>query len=345
MADGKDKIKNFFSKLRTSFSGHMDNLSGSGKSLVFTVIGTFLVMIVVCLAVFFSSVQGAEKVMVPHVVGKNLTTALLEMQQKELYPKIQLKYSDSPDDAGMILEQNPDAGAIVKAYRRVTLTVSRGAPLDVIEDFSGKNIDEVRKRLQALYAGESVMVHLVTPVYKSDESPVGTILAQFPEAGTHVIEPLSLFFVVSGGNSVEKSSMPELVGKNIASLLKAMAESKLTFDISSSVSEGIKNAKVISQGQEKGSVLDAYSRVQVELSLPQRAAESTTVAGVFKANLPEYPYALPLELTALAPDGKNTTIISMNHPGKSVTIPYEVEKGTTLTLTVRDEVMTRETVN
>lgn len=47
------------------------------------------------------------------------------MQVKELYPKIQLRYSDVPGDKGMILEQNPVAGTIVKASRRIDLVVSR----------------------------------------------------------------------------------------------------------------------------------------------------------------------------------------------------------------------------
>src|SRR5574344_2359479 len=140
-----EKMKDTYNnKIKTSYSDYVDHLQNGGKSLVWTVILTFLVMVVVCLAVFFASVKGAEKVMVPNVIGKDLETALLEMQAKELYPKIQLKYSDIPGDEGTILDQNPDAGAIVKAYRRITLTVSRGVVLDQIEDYVGRKIDDVR---------------------------------------------------------------------------------------------------------------------------------------------------------------------------------------------------------
>ena len=346
MADVKDKMKNGFSKMRTSFQNQMDGLASHGKSLVLTVILTFLVMIVVCLAVFFASVQGAEKVMVPNVVGKNLTTALLEMQQKELYPKIQLRYSESADDAGMILEQNPDAGAIVKAYRRVTLTVSRGPALDTIEDFSGQNIEDVKKRLQNLYAGETPLVELATPVYRQDSSAKGKILAQYPEAGTHVIDKVKLHLVVSNGDSAELVSVPELEGKSIAQVLKLMETSKLIFDFDVNPnSEGVKKATVLSQGTAAKTEVESYSRIGAELSLPHKTADSKTVFGVFTCNLPNYPYALPTELTSLGPDGQVTTLVSMKHIGGKVTIPYEVEKGTTLTLSVKDEVMARQTVN
>src|SRR5574344_2913826 len=126
-----------FNKLKMNYQDQMSNLKDGGKPLILTVVVTFLVMVIVCLAVFFASVKGAEKVMVPNVVGKDLETALLEMQAKELYGKIQLKYSDVPGDEGTVLNQNPHAGAIVKAYRRITLTVSSGAVIDIVENYIG----------------------------------------------------------------------------------------------------------------------------------------------------------------------------------------------------------------
>lgn len=346
MADVKDKMKNGFSKMRTSFQNQMDSLASHGKSLVFTVILTFLVMIVVCLAVFFASVQGAEKVMVPNVVGKNLTTALLEMQQKELYPKIQLRYSDSAEDAGMILEQNPDAGAIVKAYRRVTLTVSRGPALDTIEDFSGQNLEDVKKRLQSLYAGETPLVELAAPVYKKDASPKGKIIAQFPEAGTHVIDKVKLHLVVSSGDSEEKVIVPDLAGKTIAQVLKLMETSKLVFDFEVNPnSEGVKKASVLSQETAAKTEVESYSRIKAELSLPHKTADAKTICGVFTFKQPDFPYALPVELSALSPDGKVSTLVSLSHTGGKITIPYEVEKDTILTLSVKDEVVSRQTIN
>src|SRR5574344_1208263 len=126
-----------FNKLKMNYQDQMSNLKDGGKPLILTVVVTFLVMIIVCLAVFFSYVKGDEEVMVPNVVGKDLETALLEMQAKELYAKIQLKYSDVPGDEGTILNQNPHAGAIVKAYRRITLTVSSGAVIDIVENYIG----------------------------------------------------------------------------------------------------------------------------------------------------------------------------------------------------------------
>ena len=203
MSDKTEKIKNNVQKVRGSFKNYTDSIQGGGKHLVITVIVTFIVMIIVCLSAFFLTVQGAEKVMVPNVTGKKLPSALLEMQAKELYPRIQLKYSDTPGDAGTILDQNPGAGAIVKAYQFVTLTVSRGIQIDEVEDYTGKNLDTVIERLEALYAGEEALVKIAPPAYQKDASAPGTIIAQTPEAGTPIdsAEGIELQFIVSSGNS------------------------------------------------------------------------------------------------------------------------------------------------
>lgn len=67
------------------------------------------------------------------------------MQVKELYPKIQLRYSDVPGDKGMILEQNPVAGTIVKASRRIDLVVSRGPSYEQtrVPNLVGMTVQEI----------------------------------------------------------------------------------------------------------------------------------------------------------------------------------------------------------
>ena len=120
-------------RLREDFADFLESLEANGKALILMSLLTIMVM-----AVFFLSVKGKEEVMVPNVVGKELSAALLEMQVKELYPKLQLKYSNFVDDKGTVLEQSPPAGSIVKAGRRINLVVSRGAVIDTVKDYVGQ---------------------------------------------------------------------------------------------------------------------------------------------------------------------------------------------------------------
>ena len=69
------------------------------------------------------------------------------------------------------------------------------------------------------------------------------------------------------------------------------------------------------------------------------------VYGIFQATLSNYPYPVPMKLDAIPTEGDAYTIVSFNHPGGNLTIPYAVPKGTQLVLYVVDKVQSRKTVN
>jgi len=103
-----------------------DYVAGHLRFFIFTVFGLVIFVGIIAVSVFFYAVHGEEQTMVPDVTGKELTEALLELQVKELYPRLQLRYSQTSRDKGFILEQEPKPGTIVKAGRRIRLIVSRG---------------------------------------------------------------------------------------------------------------------------------------------------------------------------------------------------------------------------
>src|SRR5574344_658037 len=293
-------------KIKTTYADYVDHLQNGGKPLVWTVILTFLVMVVVCLAVFFASVKGAEKVMVPNVVGKDLETALLEMQAKELYPKIQLKYSDVPGDEGTVLNQNPHAGAIVKAYRRITLTVSRGAVVDEVENYTGQKYDDVRVKIQ------KQLIVLAEPVYKADASEAGTILEQNPRAGTSIVDPVTVQLVVSRGETYEQTKVPNIVGKNVEAVLEIMAANKVVFDFTSHVAaDGEKVGTVVREQKFTTDTVPNYQRVTADFAFPAKQYKDK-VYGLFTKELADYPYAVAVRLDATDADGMTTKLDTYN---------------------------------
>ena len=340
----KGKFLDVLKKCRVNFQTQIENMKGSGASLVWTVILTFAVMVVICLLVFFASVQGAEKVMVPNVVGKTLTNALLEMQEKELYPKIQLRYSDEIGDAGTIIEQNPVAGEIVKAYRRVTLTVSRGIALDEIGDYVGQNFDEVSHVLNEEFNNEFSMVKLANASFIADKAEKGTILMQFPEAGTGVFEPLTLYLIVSNGNEVPLETVPELTGLSIRAVLAKMSHTNLTFNFNSVKAESEKKSNTVVSMENAKEEIPAFSRVNVNIALAEQKSENENVQGILTYNLPEYPVPVSVELKSVDEEGKSVSLVRFNHPGDEISIPYDVKRGSTLRLFVLDEKIYEELV-
>ena len=322
-------------KVRKTLAESFATFQSSIPVIIITFILTLLIMGLSCVGIFFANVKGEEQVLVPNVVGKKWDEALLEMQTKELYPRITLRYSENPDDEGKILEQEPVAGSIVKGYSRVSLVISRGIVVDEVGTYVGKNLDDVRMSLQTLFAGQTKpLIVLAEPEYKPDLSDPGTILEQEPPEGTKITKPVTVQLVVSRGPNYENTRRPYVIGQSINDLLQTIARSKIVFDITGHVAKDNEKAgTVVSQQQIDDEYIPNYSRVTVEMALPDKS-DDENISGIFQAKIASYPYPVPMRLEAVPEEGNSYTILNFNHPGGNVTIPYSVAKGTTLILYV-----------
>ncbi len=320
-------------------------LNKSKKALLLVVILALVFMFAICWITFFATVRGPEQVMVPNVEGKELTNALLELQVKELYPKIQLKYTDNPDDAGKILNQNPEGGSIVKAGRRINLTVSRGVILDHIENYIGQNFDDVKINLQTMFTGSSrPLIVLAEPSYKSDQSDAGTILAQDPPEGTIISNPVTVKLIVSKGAEYENARVPKIVGLDFQKLISTITTSRIVYDFTTHIAEdNEKEGTVTSQSHENGQYVPNYSRISAEIALPKKQKDDEFM-GLFVTQLPNYPYAVEMTLES-SKDGVKQTLITLKHKGGNVTIPYIAEKDSELILSIAGRIVARQTVD
>lgn len=331
---------------RVNIHGFFEKLQGNGKVLIVTIIAAVLVMMFFCFVVFFVNIKGPEEVMVPEVRGKVLTDALIEMQNKELYPKITLRYSEVPGDEGTILDQNPDAGSIVKGYSRVSLVVSRGVIVDHVENYVGMNFDDLKMKLQTLFAGSvKPLIILANPTYKADISDAGTILAQDPVEGTDISEPITLKLIVSRGPNFENTRVPQLVGKSLEDMLATVSKSKIVFDFTSHVAAQDEiPGSVTGQQSFDDEFIKNYSRMKVDIAIPKNVYLDKKY-GIFSAELSEYPYPVPMRLDVTDENGKVETIVSLLHSGGSFTMPYAVPKDSVISLIVVEKVVKKVTIH
>ncbi|MDR0316255.1 MAG: PASTA domain-containing protein [Treponema sp.] len=309
--------------------------------------GILVFVSIIAVSIFFIAVRGAEQTMVPEVRGKELTEALLELQVKELYPRIQLRYSHFSRDKGYILEQEPQAGTIVKAGRRIRLVVSQGVMLNHVENYTGKNIDEVRIDLQELGAASGIpLLSLKEPLMYdfSSEAP-GTILRQKPEPGTDISGPLSLEFVVSRGQENAIITVPQLAGLSIQAALEQIGKSGIDFSFSLRDSRaGEEGERVVFQDPPANSNVAANTIVNLLVSSPQTLEEGE-VFKLFRYTIPKNPYPLAVRLEALLPRGERIMLINVEYPGGVFTVPYRLPVGTTLFLSMLNREIHRETVS
>lgn len=316
------------------FSEIADGIEGNGKVIIITTILMLVFVVLIATVVFFTSLKTADQVLVPNIQGETLPDAMLKLQVKELYPRLQLRFSDNPADAGKVLEQNPPAGTIVKAGKRINLVVSRGAVIDRVENYVGKTLTEVQQHFASLFtAGRKQIVSIKEPVmYKYSSIPAGTILEQNPSPDTEIVEGVEIEFIVSKGPESEKISVPSLEGIGLNDLYSAMQNNKLTFNIKAETVAGAEKAVVTTQSVKADTEVEAFTEMNISLTMPESTEKK--VFGVYEPTLPKYPYPVKVILEAVYPDGHQKELVNFKHAGGKCYIPYMVKDGTVLVLTV-----------
>ncbi len=320
------------------YHNYLERLQLSGRTLAWTVLFIVCLMGAASVGVFFWMVKSPEEVLVDNYVGLSLEEALLKMQVKELYPKIQLRYSDLLNNKGTVLEQDPPSGTISKAGRRITLTVSRGIVVDRVGSYIGQKVDDVRLALQTLFSGSTPLIRMPDKLmYVADESEPGTILEQDPPADTLLSSPVELSLVVSSGPGDETTKVPWLVGYSLNDALLMMSRYKVIYTFTRRLPRGSEKAgTIVSQTSPgNGEEVSVYSNAQAVIALPDEVVNGT-VYGIYETTLPAYPYALSVRLDVIPPEGDSYSLVTLRHTGGLLTIPYAVPQFSELVLYVQD---------
>jgi beta-lactam-binding protein with PASTA domain len=311
--------------------------------LLLACLGCFVFSALLAAAVFFLSVRGAEQVLVPEVTGKDLVGALLDLQAKELYPQIQLRYSGSTAEKGQIIEQNPRSGTIVKAGRRIRLVISQGARPSAVENFIGRMLDDVR--LEIAQTASSDAVTLAQPfLYRNSPTPAGTILEQSPPAGTALTGPMEITLVVSRGADPDLIEMPSLIGLSPSEAAAALSSREIRFVFSTREAAANELPFVVNAQDWPADTRIAPNRiVTVQVTTPA-SWDPTEICALYSREVPQTPVPISYTLTALSPQGARTPLITQTLSGGTFTYPYLLPIGTTLILGVQGRELHRELI-
>ena len=315
-----------------------DRSPGSGILLTVLICG---VLVVSGLIAFFITVRGEEETLVPNVVAADLLEALGMLQEKSLAPRVEGRISD--DHAKWtVIEQEPAAGTLVKAGRPVLLVVSRGPIVDRVGDYEGRDLDEVRLELQTLFASYRELIKIQEPVARvTDVAAAGTVLAQNPPPNTPIDGVVLLELVVSKGPRGDLIELQNYVTRPFLEVRDELAALNLPFVFRVRAARpGEASGSIVSQSPTGGQEIPYSSILQLEMTAPTELPEGT-VFGLVESSLPDYPILVDLKLEVITPR-ETRTILEMKHPGGSISIPYLVDQGSQLVLSMfDDEILTR----
>jgi len=324
-----------------------DYVANHLRMFIFAVIGLLVFVGIIAVSVFFIAVRGAEQTMVPDVTGKELTEALLELQVRELYPRLHLRYSQSSRDRGYILEQEPRPGTITKAGRRIRLVVSQGVVINRVENFVSQNVDEVRMdlmRLQASGSGLPLLTIREPVIYEFSSERPGTIIAQKPLYGTDITGPTVLEFVVSRGRENQTVTVPSLTTLTLSQALERISNTGINFYfLTRDRREGERGEIIVAQDPAANTSIAINSPVQITITQPENLGANDKF-GIFRYMIPQNPYPLTVQLEVILPSSERQRLFTVNFSGGEFTVPYKAPYGSILVLSMMNRELHRETV-
>ncbi len=306
----------------------------------------FLIMLFCFAAAFFLAVRGAERTVIPQIMDRELIEALQMLQERELYPRVQAKFTGNPSDKGLIIAQDPEPGLYVKAGRRVTITVSLGAVMDNVEDYTGMSVTEVRGRLASLFSSFDPLLVIREPVtYVYNDSEPGTILHQTPAAGTPLASKKELLLIASRGKLDRPIVLPSLEGYSTDNAVRALAKIPLPFVFAEDRYEEPAgySPRVVSQSPGAEAKVENGRQIVVYYRRPKAWPEDS-MYGLFEHTFESVPVPVLLEVIIREPGAEDRTLFSMPHSGGKLSFPYILPLGSSIIVEINGEEAVRHDV-
>lgn len=301
-------------------------------------LATILIMVIAGLTTFFLTLKGVEQTMVPNVTGIEVENALVELEEKALYPGIQLRYTQNLEDKGLVVEQDPAPGTSVRAGSRVTLKVSKGSAVEKLDDYTGWNVDDLEAHIKSMVSIYGPLLSIKKPVQKVyDDSATGTILVQKPDPGTDITASTEIELVVSKGPQGQTRKVLDYTGLTFGEVLESVSRANIKFVFTTEeAGRSDVPGTVISQSPSAEAEVPNDTIMQFVIAETEDPPEGY-VFGILERTLPDYQVPVTLSVEAVLPDGTKKPIFSMKHNGGLITIPYLEEENTLIKVYVSEK--------
>ena len=161
--------------------------------------------------------KGKEPVIVPNLVGQDLTSGLQQLASAGLQWKIRRIYSGEQPDT--ITAQQPHSGDKVDKGSTVTINVSRGAKPIQVPDVTGQPFANAKSALE----GQGFQVQRVDV---QSTQPQGDVVDESPPAGTAQPRGTTITLSVSKGPAAAK--VPDVTGQNQTDAEQTLTSAQLT---------------------------------------------------------------------------------------------------------------------
>ena len=208
---------------------------------------------------------------VPDLSG--LSRVQVEMKYPKLNINFQEKYDDKVDEEGVI-SQEPEAGTTINKSDEITVYISIGGKQVEVDDYTGRNIDDVRLLI------EKQGLVCETQIEDNETVARNCVIRTTPSARTMVDKGSTIICYVSLGSAVQEIRVPDMIGKSIEDATKLATENNIALTITYDDTSSLEPGTVIRQGIDPDTVVPPNTRVEVVIAGENAAASKETTITV-----------------------------------------------------------------
>ncbi|MDX3831318.1 Stk1 family PASTA domain-containing Ser/Thr kinase [Streptomyces europaeiscabiei] len=153
---------------------------------------------------------GAPKVAIPNVIDRDIDKATQMLEDKGM--QVETKSTESSEDAGTVLSQDPDPGTELEKGSTVTLEVAKAEEKATVPTVTGRSCDAAKAQMEA-----NDLVGTCTEVETDDGNLVGKVIATNPEAGSELNkgDTVTIQIGKAAEKEEQKAKVPNVVGQTV----------------------------------------------------------------------------------------------------------------------------------
>ena len=261
------------------------------------------VMGAVAYYVFNEAVEGGELVTVPDVAGMSITQASDVITQAGLTLGAQRQVVNEQVPEYHVIVQRPTPNTVVRAGRKVSLTISQGREFIQAPIWIGKSLESVLTELEHSRFLSGSIARVPNPATRD------TVLGQDPPPTMQIPYGREIHLLVSDGPEAQATIMPDLIDKSLEEVqltLAAMDVQAIPYKLNR---PGEEYEVVLDQHPQPGTVLIPGQEVSFDVRLRPtsflpNARRKVTIAYI----VPQGPTEVQVRVESIDEAGKRKVI-------------------------------------
>ncbi|MGW6522365.1 Stk1 family PASTA domain-containing Ser/Thr kinase [Streptomyces sp. NPDC054962] len=195
---------------------------------------------------------GAPKVAVPNVIDKDVEAATKQLEAKGF--EVETKQTESSQEAGTVLSQDPDPATELEKGSTVTLEVAKAEEKATVPDVSSKSCDDAKAQME-----QNDLKGNCVEVDTQDQNQVGKVIQTVPAIGSQADKGSTVQIQI--GRSTQTQVPSNLQGLSVKDAKQALQNAGL--NVGSITGNSDDDAQVISSDPAPGSTVNKGQTVNL----------------------------------------------------------------------------------